>query len=64
MFWEICGLSTKTLQPNFGFVSVTNKNVGKYSPCQTETKIAKRLLTGAKPAHDKNEKTRKKVFVG
>jgi hypothetical protein len=50
---------TKTLKKN-GFVSVANKNIGKNTLCQTETKIAKRLPTGTKPTYDETEKYRKK----
>jgi hypothetical protein len=45
------------LQPNFGFVSVTNKNTKKNSHHQSETKIAKRLLTGTKPTYDEIKNT-------
>jgi hypothetical protein len=45
----------KTLQPNFGFVSVTNKIFDKNPPCQIEKKIAKRWLTGTKLTHKENK---------
>ncbi len=45
----------KSLQPKFGFVSVTNENSGENSNCQTKIKIAKRLLTGTKLTYDEIE---------
>ncbi len=54
----------KTLKPNFGFGSVTNKNFDENTPPQIEEYISKRLLTGTKPEYDKHEKTRKNVLVG
>ncbi len=36
----------KTLQPNFGFKPVTNKNFDENTPCQIEQYISKRSLTG------------------
>jgi hypothetical protein len=54
----------KTLQLNFGFGSVTNKNLDKNTPCQIEEYISKRLLTGTKPTYNEHKKTQEKVFVG
>ncbi len=53
-----------TLQPNFDFGSVTNKNFDDNTPCQIEEYISKRSLTGTKPTYNEHEKTRKKVLVG
>jgi hypothetical protein len=52
---------TKTFQPNLFFFSVTNQNVNKNSPCQSETKIAKhRLLVQNLLTYNINKKKRKK----
>jgi hypothetical protein len=49
----------KTLQPNFGFVSVTNKIFDKNSPRQIKKKIAKRWLTDTKLTYKENKKKEK-----
>jgi hypothetical protein len=61
----------KTLQPNFDFGSVRNKNFDENTPCQIKEYISKRLLiiskrllTGTKPTYNEHEKTQKKVLVG
>jgi hypothetical protein len=39
-----------------------NQNINENLHCQSETKIAKRLLPGTQPTYNKKEKTHKKVF--
>jgi hypothetical protein len=46
----------KTLQPNFGFGSVMNKNFNENTPHQIEEYISKRLLTGTKPTYNEHKK--------
>ena len=51
----------KTCQPK-RFFSVTNQNINQNLHCQSETKIAKTLLTGKKPIDDEKKQKKQKQF--